>query len=156
MLAIPRLSPARELALLQALIKPQTGRHLRHHLEAGDTGEQPWPDDAVDRVARVADAARRELALPIDFHLPAAGEYLTLARVAPQDLPAGLAVAVLLSKVFPDAWVVIGRLFVLGGRFYRRERGVKLNLRPADNVHLSREHRQAVTRAASDIALPHD
>ena len=54
------------------------------------------------------------------------------------------ALALVLSQRLPDLWFVLDRLFVKAGRFYRRERGVKLNLVPATNVHLTRAVRGAL------------
>jgi len=77
-----------------------------------------------------------------------------LARLPPETGKASLAAALLLSQVFPGVWVVIHRLFVRDGRFYRRERGVKLTLRPASNVHLTRPLRAACTRAIAEVRAP--
>ncbi|QOV92125.1 hypothetical protein [Humisphaera borealis] len=148
LLAIPRISPERELAVIQALIKPQTGRALRHQLAAG---EQAWPRDAATRVAQVATAAEVHFGLQLAIHVVPDGEYLAIARVGSGELPAALATAVLLSKVFPGTWIVVGRLFVRDGRFFRRERGVKLNLRPASNVHLTQPLRAALNRAIAGM-----
>lgn len=148
LLAIPRISPERELAVIQALIKPQTGRSLRHQI---DTGEQAWPADAAERIGRVTAAAARHLHLHLTLHQPPEGEFHAIGRSSPNVRPAALAAALLLSHMFPGVWIVFDRLFIRDGNFYRRERGVKLNLRPASNVHLTRQLRAAYTRALREL-----
>ena len=66
------------------------------------------------------------------------------AAVPPADLPRAMAFAVLLSLAFPGVWLVLGRLYLRDGRFFRRRRGRELVLVPANDVHLSRELRAAV------------
>lgn len=144
LVGVPRISPERELAAIQALIKPQAGRALAQHIDAG---EQHWPADARDRTAAVEAVARDYFDLELTIHLPAAGEYLAVAGVDGGTLPAALAAGLFLSRAFPGTWVVVGRLFARDETFYRRERGVKLNLRPAGDVHLSREMRAAYRQA---------
>ena len=144
LLAIPRISPERELAVIQALMKPQTGRQLRHQIDAG---EQAWPPEAGIRIAWVTRTARRHFGIDLPIHLVPAGEYFAIARIARTQLSAALATAVLISQTFPGTWIVVDRLFVRDGRFFRRERGVKLRLRPATNVHLTKSLRAALNRA---------
>jgi hypothetical protein len=159
LLAVPRVSPERELATLRALMKPQEKRAL---LDRIDDGEQPWPADGPARVLAAAAAARGRLGFAAEVHLPAAGEYRAVAGFDAAALPAALAAALLLSHRLPGAWVVVGRLYARDGQFYRRERGVKLTLRPAADVHLSRDLRAAVRAlvrdgddvGASDAAQP--
>ena len=50
----------------------------------------------------------------------------------------------LLSRHLPGLWLVLDRLFIRDGRFFRRERGFKMNLVEASNVHLTRAIRDAV------------
>ena len=149
LLGVPRVSPERELAAIRALIKPQAGDALRLQI---DSGEQALPPGGDGRVRRVAAAASAHLGLALELHLPPAGEYLALARCPMAALPAALAAALLLSRELPGLWVVVGRLFVRDQVFYRRERGVKLRLRPAASVHLSKPMRAAFRRAAADLA----
>lgn len=151
LLAVPRLSPERELATLRALMKPQEKRALLDRL---DDGMQPWPADGADRVRSVAAVAEARLGFVADFHTPDAGEYLAVAGFDAEALPVALAAALLLSHRLPGAWVVVGRLYALDGQFYRRERGVKLNLKPAADVHLSRDLRAALREAVREAANP--
>lgn len=148
LLAIPRLSPERELAVLQALMKPQRASAVRHHL---DSGEQPWPADADRRVSAVAALAVDRFQFPGELLLPAAGEYFLLARFAPADLPAATATALLLSAAFPGVWVTAGRWFIRDGVIHRRERGVKLHLKVAKDAHLPRPLRSAVQSAVRTL-----
>jgi secondary thiamine-phosphate synthase enzyme len=151
LIGVPRVSPERELAAIRALIKPQEGAALRHRI---DSGEQALPPGGADRVRQVAAAAATHLGLGLDVHLPPAGEYLALAQCPFEALPTGLAVALMLSHELPGLWVVAGRLYVRDGAFFRRERGVKLNLRPAANVHLSKPVRAAYRRALAELTDP--
>ncbi len=148
LLGVPRVSPERELAAIRALIKPQAGAALLHQI---DPGEQALPPGGEVRVRRVAAAAAEHLGLTLDLHLPPAGEYLALARCPTEALPAALAAALLLSRRLPGLWVVVGRLYARDGTFYRRERGVKLRLRPAGNVHLSKPMRAAFRHALAEL-----
>ncbi|HEX8913488.1 MAG TPA: hypothetical protein VF796_14100 [Humisphaera sp.] len=149
LLAVPRVSPERELAVLRALMKPQAGRALVHQI---DNGEQPWNERSAARAAAAAGLARAHLGWGGDVVFPPAGEYHALATFPAEAMPTALAVALLLSRALPGAWVVVGRLFVLDEVVHRRERGVKLTLRPARDVHLPREVRAAYRRAAAALA----
>ena len=60
------------------------------------------------------------------------------------DLLKAHAFAVVVSSRLPGLWFVLGKLYVKGGRFFRRERGWKLNLVRANDVHLPRPMRQAI------------
>lgn len=125
-------------------MKPQTAHAVVNRL---DDGTQPWPKDGAERIAKVSAAADRHLGVGVAFHLPDAGEYHALATLAPEPADAALSVGLLLSDHFPDTWVVAGRLFVRNGQFFRRERGIKLNLRPANDVHLSKPARASLREA---------
>jgi hypothetical protein len=139
LLGIPRISPEREFAAIRALLKPQLRTALEHQIE---NGEQRWPRDGGRRIAAISELAREHFGTDIAFHSTADGEFHALASVNAQDRPAILATAVLLSRMFPGLWITVGRIFARDGRFFRRRRGVKLIIRPATNVHLTREHRK--------------
>ena len=133
------MSPEWELGALRALMKPQERGRILHR-----PAEQPWPPDAADRVEAARRAVVERLGYDPGPHLPEAGEYYLAADVAESDLPAARAFAVVLSRRLPGLWLVLDRLFVRDGRFYRRERGFKLNLVEAGDVHLPREVRAAL------------
>jgi len=139
LLACPRASPEWELGALRALIKPQTRGAIIHR-----DGRQTWPADAEATVRRVAASIEQRLVLPVELHLPAEGEYFFLARIPSRRQTDGLALAAALSAALPGLWFIYGRLYLRAGRFYRRERGVKLWLVEASNVHLPREMRVAL------------
>ena len=67
-----------------------------------------------------------------------------VVEVAAADLLKAHALSVVVSSRLPDLWFVLGRLYVKGGAFFRRERGWKLNLVRANNVHLPRPMRDAI------------
>jgi hypothetical protein len=148
LLGVPRLSPERELAVILALIKPQARNRIEHRL---DNGEQPWPPDGAARVRALAAVAREHLGFDAEFHCPGAGEYFAVASVPREAEPAALAAALLVSAQFPSLWVVVGRLFLRDQTFFRRERGVKLNLRPANDVHLTKPMRASFREAAKAL-----
>jgi hypothetical protein len=69
-----------------------------------------------------------------------------VANVPSANVEEAKALALTLSRRLPDLWFVFDRVFVKGGTFYRRERGYKLNLVEATNVHLKREIRAALSK----------
>jgi len=139
LLACPRVSPEWELAALRALVKPQTKGAIAHR-----GGVQPWPAGAADRVADVTAQVNARLGTAF-APLFAAGDYhVVFGGTGTTDPAAARALAVAASGAVPDTWFVCGRLLVRGGAFFRRERGYKLNLVPATNVHLPRDVRAAL------------
>jgi hypothetical protein len=78
-------------------------------------------------------------------HRPEGGDFLFAIEVPPNELPEAKGLALVLSEALPGLWLVFGRIFLRDGHFYRRERGFKLNLVPASNVHLSRPVRAALS-----------
>ena len=139
LLACPRTDPEWELGALRALIKPQTKGAIIHR-----DSRQTWPADAEATVRRIAAVIERRLVLPVELHLPTEGEYFFLTRIPAKRQTDGLAFAAALSAALPELWLIYGRLYLRSGRFYRRERGVKLWLVEASNVHLPRELRAAL------------
>ena len=142
LLACPRVSPEWELHAFRALIKPQERGPILHR-----EASQPWTKKTEETVRAVADEVDRRLGFRAELHFPPRGDYFMVADVADADTDAARALAVMLSKVFPTTWFVIGRLFVENGRFYRRARGYKLQLVEATNVHLPRAIRAAIAGA---------
>ena len=140
LLACPRISPEWELGALAALIKPQLKGAILHQ-----AAEQKLPPDASQRVRRMVDAVTEKIGyLPV-VHWPPAGDYLFAVEVTPNELPEAKGLALVLSIGLPGVWLVFGRIFLRDGKFFRRERGFKLNLVPAPNVHLSRPIRAALS-----------
>ena len=130
------------------MMKPQRKGAILHR-----AAEQAWPPDAAERV----DAARRPVRDRLGYgprpHFPAAGDYHLVIEVPERELPHAMAFAVVLSEALPGVWLALGRLYVKDGRFFRRERGVRLNLVPASNVHLPREIRGALRGGARSAAV---
>ena len=141
LLAVPRVAPDWELGALEALMMPKakTRDAIRHR-----SSQQAWPADAAARVEAACALARDRLGYDPQPHLPDAGDFLLAMSVDEVDLPRAMAFAVLLSNALPAVWIILGRLYVRDGRFFRRERGVKLNLIPAAKVHLTRQMRAAI------------
>ena len=139
LLACPRVAPDWELGALRALMKPQTHGAIAHRKAL-----QPWSAAS----ARAVDAARRDvharLGFDAELHFPLDGEYFFAAEVEQAACEDAKGFALVVSKRLPELWFVLGRTFVKAGQFYRRERGFKLNLIPASNVHLTREVRAAL------------
>ena len=139
LLACPRVSPEWELGALRALMKPQERGRILHR-----PAEQPWPPDAADRVEAARALVRDRLGYDPKPHLPGEGDYFLAASVPDARLPHAMAFSVVLSRALPGLWFVLGRLYVRDGRFFRRQRGFKLNLVPASSVHLPRAVRAAI------------
>jgi hypothetical protein len=135
----PHISPQWELGALRALIKPQCGQAIRH-LPA----EQRVPKDLQSRVEQVLNALAERIGYRPDLHWPSAGDYLFLAEVQSRHSSEARALALMLSNKLPNIWLILGRLFVQDGVFHRRERGFRLNLVPATNIHLTRPIRSAL------------
>lgn len=135
LLACPRVSPEWELGTLRVLMKPHdwTRGAVQHRSPA-----QPWPPGAAAVVEAACDAVRARLGFQPPVHFPEAGDFFFVIEFNESQLEPGRALALLLSRRLPGAWFTLDRLFVRDGRFYRRQRGFKLNLVEASNVHLSR------------------
>src|SRR5690349_9199528 len=133
LLACPRVAPDWELGALRALMKPQTRGAIAHR-----EATQAWNTNARRAIERSASDAKERVGFDAAIHFPIDGDYLLaceIDRVACEEAKGFL---VLASTRLPELWFVIGRLFVRGGKFYRRARGIKLYLTPASNVHLTR------------------
>ena len=120
-------------------MKPQARGAILHR-----PAEQPWPAGAAATVEAVRRLAADRLGYDPRPHLPPAGDYLLAATVEPADLPRAMAFAVLLSRALPGVWLVLGRLYLRDGGFFRRRRGRELVLVPANDVHLPRGLRTAI------------
>jgi hypothetical protein len=139
LLGCPRISPEWELGALRALIKPQTGAAIRHLPAA-----QSLPKDRQNRVANCLNVIADRLGYRPTLHWPEAGDYLFIAEVPAGQAPEARALAIILSNELPGIWILLGRLFIRDGAFFRRERGFKLTLVPATNIHLTRPIRSAL------------
>ena len=137
-LACPRVSPEWELGALRVLMKPHdwTRGAIEHR-----SRHQPWPAGAAAEVEAAREALRLRLGFDRPVHFPDAGDFHFVADIPEADLVAARAFAVVVSRRLPGVWLTLDRLFVRDGRFFRRERGFKLNLAEATNVHLPREVR---------------
>jgi hypothetical protein len=139
MLTCPRVSPEWELGALRVLMKPHdwTRGAIEHRSSA-----QPW--DASAAPAAV-EATRRDVRDRLDFdppvHYPDGGDFFFVAELSEAQLEPARALGVVLSRRLPGLWLTLDRLDLRDGRFYRRERGFKLNLVEATNVHLARDLR---------------
>jgi hypothetical protein len=139
LLACPRVAPDWELGALRALMKPQTRGAIAHRKAA-----QSWDAGAVGTIERSASDARERVGFDAEVHFPVEGDYLFASEIERTACEEAKGFAVLASTRLPELWFVLGRVFVKAGRFYRRERGFKLNLVPATNVHLTRPIRAAL------------
>jgi hypothetical protein len=146
--ACPRISPEWELAALSILMKPKehTKGAIRHR-----PAEQPWPAGARRELDDALALVRDRLDLELAVQLPESGDYWMVAEVPAERVEEAKALAVVLSDRLPDLWFVFDGLFVRRGTFFRRERGYKLNLVEASNVHLKREVRAALPSLAEDF-----
>jgi hypothetical protein len=147
LLACPRVSPEWELSALRALVKPQTKTAIIHR-----SGAQRWPAEGDVVVQELVRVLGEQLNLRPDVHCPKQGEYFFAARIPALRAMEGRAMALALSTRLPNLWLVYGKLFLHAGKFYRRERGFKLNLVAASNVHLTRALRNMLQALAGSFA----
>jgi hypothetical protein len=139
LLGCPRIAPDWELGALRALMKPQTRGAIAHRNAA-----QPWDAGAVRSVERSARDASERIGFHAEIHFPLDGDYLFACEVERAACEEAKGFVLLASTRLPELWWVIGRVFVKGGKFFRRARGFKLRLVPATNVHLTRPIRAAL------------
>jgi hypothetical protein len=145
LLACPKVSPEWELGALRALMKPHdwTRGAVAHR-----PAEQPWPTGAAAEVEAAFDEtiARLKPVPPPLLHFPEGGDFRFVVEAAHDQLDVAKALAVVLSKRLPTAWITLGRIYVREGRFFRRKRDntFKFRLVPSTNIHLPREVRAAL------------
>jgi hypothetical protein len=139
MIACPCISPQWELGALAALLKPQLKESILH-----TPAQQRFGSASVRALSAAAALLRERLGLALPLHLPARGDYHFIIEIVDSDSAESRACAAVISRALPGLWLVIGRLFVKDGKFYRRQYGYKLLLRPATGVHLSRALRTAL------------
>ena len=139
LLACPRICPQWELSALRALMKPQTRNRIEHRRAA-----QSWPTDARQRINVAQELIRERIGYELEPHFPIDGDYYFAALTTAHLADEARAVALLLSRQFPQTWFVFGRLYVRDGAFWRRRRGVELVLVKANDIHLSRGVRAAL------------
>lgn len=120
-------------------MKPQTRRAIENR-----SAFQPWGRTAVPTIVEAHAAVSERLGFSLDLHFPRAGDYFLTADVDPAACEEAKGLTLVLSTRLPNAWFVLGKLFIKNGVFYRRARGVKLFLVPASNVHLTRPIRAAL------------
>ena len=136
LLACPRISPEWELAALKALIKPQTKDSILHR-----TGEQQIPGAIAEQIRRLIEAFGERTLFRPEIHWPMQGDYCFAASVSVADVDLARALSVAISRLRPELWLTCGRLLIHDGRFFRRRRGVRLELVEATDVRIPRELR---------------
>ena len=145
LLACPKVSPEWELGALRALMKPHdwTRGAIAHR-----PAEQPWPAEAARSVEHAAALVLERLQTDVRprLHFPAEGDYWFVIETAEAHVDQAKALGVVLSKRLPDLWLTLGRLYLRGGRFFRRKRDntFKFRIVPATGVHLPRPLRAAL------------
>jgi hypothetical protein len=141
LLACPRVSSDWELGALDALMKP---KELTRGRIAHRPAHQPMPAEWRTIVEDSQAAVRDRLGFDPPLHVPPEGDYFFVLEFPKSECESAKALALLLSRHLPDVWLTLGRLFIRDGKFHRRERGWKLNLIPALDVHLTRAIRAAM------------
>ena len=81
--------------------------------------------------------------VPVDGEAPAIHQRIRFSEETPPER--GRAIALACSIALPDTWFLLKPLALFGGRFFRRERGYRLHLRPATDIHVPREVRTALS-----------
>ena len=100
-------------------MKPQLRRVIQHK-----AAEQSWPGANAETLIRAAwSDVRGRLGYGPPLHFPASGDYWFAAEVPDRVAEEGKGLALVVSVRLPHLWFVFGRLFIKGGRFYRRQRG---------------------------------
>jgi hypothetical protein len=135
LLGVQRSSPEWELGALHALMKPKP--RTRAAIEHRDS-RQPWPLDGEDRVRAVCTALENRLGVEFTPEFPQGGDFYLAIQLPASAWPESLAIARVLSNRLPGCWLTIGRVFVLDGVFYNRERGFKLTLVPSKHHRVPR------------------
>lgn len=172
-LEVPLGSPQRALHAQRVVIKPHdwTRQAIRHRLDVDDRAEaeQIWQPSWFELLRETAAEAAGRLGVDLQIESEPAGavaqglsvgreeaaDSWQVLRVPEQvsarvkfapDTPPVLARAVALacSARLPRTWFCMGRLALLGGEFWRRERGYRLHLRPVRDVHLPRQVRAKI------------
>ncbi len=148
-LEVPVVSPQRALHALRVTVKPHdwTREAIRHRLsvDASGSAEQPWRVEWRQVAEGAIAAAAQRLGVKVRLACDAdASVHLRaiFAEGTPEEL--ARAVGVVLSSHLPETWFTLGRLALLRGQFWRRERGYGLHLRPAKDVHLPRAVRGSI------------
>ena len=139
LLACPRVSPKWELDALRALVKPQLKGAILHQSPL-----QSWPAGGQAKVEDACRIVASRLGYNPQVHFPPEGEFFLFCEFREADLIPARAFARILSGRFPNLWLVLDRLYVQNGQFHRRQRGYRLNLVPATNIHLPRSIRAAL------------
>src|SRR5690349_14904565 len=121
LLACPRVAPDWELGALRALMKPQTRGSIAHR-----KATQPWSAAAREAVEASARDANQRIGFDAEIHFPIDGDYLFACEIDRAECEEAKGFALLASSRLPELWFVIDRVFVKGGKFYRRARGFKL------------------------------
>lgn len=152
-LEVPVASPQRQLHALRVTVKPHdwTREAIQHRLAVDSHvgAEQTWHPEWADSLASAAQGAAERLRIGLSLESGSAaadpdGIHMAVRFAPGTPLAAARAVAVVCSSRLPDTWFRLEPLALLGGRFYRRERGYRLHLRPAGDIHIPREMRALV------------
>ena len=147
-LEVPLVSPQRRLHALRAFVKPHdwTREAVRHRIEADADGsvEQPWQPAFRAVALAAATVAAERLGVAVAVAEDDANARLRLAFDRDTAAELARAVGVVCSRRLPQTWWTLDALALLDGRFWRRERGRLLHLRPAADVHLPRDVRARV------------
>lgn len=164
MLEVPVVSPQRLLHARRAFIKPHdwTREAIRHRFAVDDraAAEQMWQPQWFEVLRTTAQTAAGRLGTVLEVERAPEGVELmevvspvaeatagVFARVrfeeaAPRQLARAIALAC--STQLPRTWFRLGPLALLGGSFWRRERGYRLHLRRASDVHIPRQMRRTL------------
>jgi len=114
-------------------MKPQTRGAIEH-----TAPEQKWPADAERDVREISERLAEVLGIPIEPHFPAGDEFYMVITLPGTAWYESLAAARALSGIVPGCWFTLGRVFIRDGKFFNRERGYKLNLRPSKHHRVPR------------------
>lgn len=149
LLACPKFSPQWELSALRALMKPQTRGAIEH-----TSPEQKWPFGLERDLREVCGLLGERLGFPIEPIFPDGNEFHMVITLPGTAWLESLAAARAISGVVPACWFTLGRVFIRDGKFFNRERGYKLNLRPSKHHRVPRAIAAKVRNLFSVNPLP--
>jgi len=141
LITCPRLSPEWELDALRALMKPQARNRIEHL-----RGDQRWTDDDQRVVEATVSNFAARMGLIVETHFPDQGDFHVVLQAPADAHDVSLGLVWVLSRNRPGVWWTMDRLRVRDGIFYRRRRGLKLELVVATNIHLRRGMRTTLRR----------
>lgn len=116
------------------MIKPQTKDAILYR-----PAEQNLSGAVAGAIASAVRAFGDRTGYRAELYWAGEGDYHFVSSIAGGDLGLAQALGLAISRVRPELWLTCGRLLVRDGRFYRRRRGVRLELVEATGVRVPKD-----------------